>query len=248
MRRLFQIIKYGAKHSKEISLATNKSRIGLFLDIVYCYFKYKMWSNEYKKEHFYELSESDRAALGNKYREFGTARDRWQKQFVNNRKFIAKYSNIKYEIGAKRTIRNKAYAAEFAAGSNLFVEYGVDISRQHYLCGEIKIGKNARLCKRAILDYSGGLSIGDNVTISEDTLVLSHKHNTSQLLENNGNSAVPAPTVIGNNVWIGAKCTILGGVTIGDYAVVGAGSIVTHDVPSKAVVVNEYAKQIKTLE
>lgn len=45
-----------------------------------------------------------------------------------------------------------------------------------------------------------------------------------------------APVIIGNDVWIGANSTILPGVTIGDYAVVAAGSIVTKDVPSGTLV------------
>ncbi len=42
--------------------------------------------------------------------------------------------------------------------------------------------------------------------------------------------------MIGKNVWIGDKVTILGGVNIGDNAIVGAGTVVTHDVPPNTVV------------
>ena len=49
---------------------------------------------------------------------------------------------------------------------------------------------------------------------------------------------------IGNHVFIGANTTILPGVTIGDYAVIGAGSIVTHDVPARTVVAGVPAKGI----
>lgn len=44
-------------------------------------------------------------------------------------------------------------------------------------------------------------------------------------------------TRIGNDVWLGARCTILNNITIGDGAVIGAGSIITKDVPPYAVVV-----------
>lgn len=52
---------------------------------------------------------------------------------------------------------------------------------------------------------------------------------------------------IGNNVWIGDKVSIFGGVTIGDNVIVGAGSIVTHNVPSNSLVAGAPAKIIKQL-
>ena len=51
--------------------------------------------------------------------------------------------------------------------------------------------------------------------------------------------------IIGNDVWIGAKVMIMGGLTIGDGAVIGAGSIVTKDVPSYAIVAGVPAKIIR---
>lgn len=51
--------------------------------------------------------------------------------------------------------------------------------------------------------------------------------------------------VIGNFCWIGARTTILPGVTIGDGAVIGAGSVVAHDVPKRAVVAGNPAKILK---
>ena len=58
----------------------------------------------------------------------------------------------------------------------------------------------------------------------------------------------PAPVTIGNNVWIGANVTILPGVTIGDDAVIAAASVVTKDVPAKALVVGSPARVIRTVE
>ena len=52
---------------------------------------------------------------------------------------------------------------------------------------------------------------------------------------------------IGNNVWIADKVTILGGVTIGDNVIIGAGSIVNHDVPSNCIVAGIPAKIIKIM-
>ncbi|HXR66039.1 MAG TPA: sugar O-acetyltransferase [Ktedonobacteraceae bacterium] len=56
-----------------------------------------------------------------------------------------------------------------------------------------------------------------------------------------------APVTIGNRVWVGGRSVILPGVTIGDNAVIGAGSIVNKDVPANVVVAGNPARIIKTL-
>lgn len=53
------------------------------------------------------------------------------------------------------------------------------------------------------------------------------------------------PITIGDNVWLGGHCTILPGITIGNNAIIGAGSVVTHDVPANAVVAGNPAQIIK---
>jgi len=56
------------------------------------------------------------------------------------------------------------------------------------------------------------------------------------------------PINIGRNVWIGDKVSILGGVTIGDNVIIGAGSIVTHNIPSNSLAAGMPAKVIKRLD
>ena len=59
---------------------------------------------------------------------------------------------------------------------------------------------------------------------------------------------IPAPIVIGENVWIGANATVTPGVTIGDSAVVAAGAIVTKDVPPNVIVGGVPAKIIREIK
>lgn len=56
------------------------------------------------------------------------------------------------------------------------------------------------------------------------------------------------PITIGHDVWIGGHATICPGVTIGDAAVIGAGAVVTRDVPPRTVVVGNPAKAVRTIE
>ena len=53
--------------------------------------------------------------------------------------------------------------------------------------------------------------------------------------------------MIGNNVWVGTKATILQGVTIGDNAVIGANAVVTRDIPANSIAVGAPARVVKTL-
>lgn len=62
------------------------------------------------------------------------------------------------------------------------------------------------------------------------------------------NSIIQCHIHIKRGAWIGAGVTVMPGVTIGRYAVVGAASVVTHDVPDHAIVVGSPAKVVKYLE
>ena len=58
---------------------------------------------------------------------------------------------------------------------------------------------------------------------------------------------IPAPVVIGRNVWLGANVTVLPGVTIGDDSVIGAGSVVTRDIPVGVVAVGSPARVVRAI-
>lgn len=58
----------------------------------------------------------------------------------------------------------------------------------------------------------------------------------------------PAPIHIGENVWIGANVTVVGGVTIGNHAIIAAGAVVTKDVLENAVAAGVPAKAIRYID
>lgn len=103
--------------------------------------------------------------------------------------------------------------------------------------GKLIIGKKFGINKYSRIVVHEKISIGDHVTIGQMVSILDHDHHYKMNRENlilDGYKT--APIQIGNNVWIGDKCTILKGVTIGDNVVVGAHTLVHKDVPSGVVV------------
>ena len=89
----------------------------------------------------------------------------------------------------------------------------------------------------------GGITIDDNVQIAANVQLLSNNHDPydRQIL-------TCKPIHIKEGAWIGAGASIMSGVTIGKYAIVGAASVVTHDVGDYEVVVGSPAKVLKTLD
>ncbi|HEX5503094.1 MAG TPA: acyltransferase [Thermomicrobiales bacterium] len=93
----------------------------------------------------------------------------------------------------------------------------------------------------------GALVIGDRVAIAQRVMIILTSHpNASRLRE--CVRSVMAPVVIHDDAWVGAGAIILPGVTIGELAIVGAGSVVTRDVPPRTVVAGNPARVLKSLE
>ena len=243
IKRVQQVLKFGWLHAGEIAKSEKKDiifRIKIFFDILYCFNTYKMWSNQYKKEKFYLLSVDDRKTLGSKYREEGIKRDEWQKDFIENRKFLIKYSDIKYELSPLREKRNKAYTKRFNAGKNLFVEYDVNISRQHYLDGNIKLGNNVLIAKHVFIDYSGGIIVEDNVSFSDGVRIETHNH--AHYTHPIKKDITKKPLIIERGALIGTGTIILESCNkIGREARIGAGAVVRNDVPPYAIVIGNPA-------
>lgn len=96
-----------------------------------------------------------------------------------------------------------------------------------------------------ILDEAA-VTIGDNVFIGPNVSIYTACH-PLEADERNTGVEWAEPVTIGNSVWIGGSATILPGVTIGNNCVIGAGSVVTKDVPSNTVAAGNPARVIKSL-
>jgi acetyltransferase-like isoleucine patch superfamily enzyme len=247
MTRIKQVLKFGWIHAGKYANSLDGGiflKLKIYWDILCAYAKYKMWSNQYLSERFYEQNVAQRKSIGESYREKGIKRDLWQKDFRNNRKFLLKYSDKKYELARFRSIRNEAYRERFNAGQGLFVEYDVNISRQHYLEGTISIGKHVLFAKHVFIDYSGTVIIEDDVKFSHGALLESHTHGWFTDLYSS-EDAIPCKVLIEKGALIGANSIILDSCAkIGRYARIGSGAVVRNSVPPYAIVVGNPAKVV----
>jgi acetyltransferase-like isoleucine patch superfamily enzyme len=152
---------------------------------------------------------------------------------------------------------------------NLTLEPGVRIKHKLVIGGDVKvtIGANSRLGKRVCIYGKGhvtigqntlingadigchnSVAIGDGCLISDCFIADTDYHNLQPHLRHAPpGPKVTAPIVIHRNVWIGARATVLKGVTIGENSVIGLGSIVRQSVPANVVVIGNPAQIVKEL-
>lgn len=114
-----------------------------------------------------------------------------------------------------------------------------DVSRTTIMLGAevwspsgLVVGARTIVGRGCLLDARGGIRIGRDVNIGSDTILMTAKHE----VQDPDFAASYAPIEIGDRVWIALRATILGGVTIGEGAVVAAGAVVTRDVERFAIV------------
>lgn len=115
----------------------------------------------------------------------------------------------------------------------------------------IRIGNNVWISKNVAFYAANGITIGNDVVIAKDVSFISANHgfrNKSLKINQQGMETGTLPIVIGNDVWIGEKAIILKSVDIGNGAVVGAGAVVTKNVPAYAVVAGNPARIIANRE
>jgi acetyltransferase-like isoleucine patch superfamily enzyme len=113
--------------------------------------------------------------------------------------------------------------------------------------GSIRLARRVWLGPYVVIYGHGGVEIGEHTLVSMHAAILSSNHSIpamGTLIRDVPDKLLP--TKIGRDVWIGANAVILGGVTIGDGAVVAAGAVVNRDVAAGAVVAGVPAKVVRT--
>lgn len=112
----------------------------------------------------------------------------------------------------------------------------------------VRIGSRVFFNRGCHVVVKAGLAIGDNTLIGEYVSIHDEAHTIVDGAIEGPNAFRASPIAIGCKVWIGAKATVLPGVTIGDRCIVGAGAVVTKDLPDGSVAVGVPARVVRTLD
>ena len=239
-KRIKQVRQYGWKDAKEIAPLANKGRIAVWFDIISCFRKYYVFSNQYKAKEAWKLNDDERDLLLRPLGEKNRYRDDWTVWKYENAAFIDKYSSVKYGSDPKLyNERLKEYMRRYNMGEGSIVSNNVTIERNHYLDGAIKIGKNVMLSKNVFIDYSGELIIQDDVALANGVIIETHTH----LLEKKGAPPVPGRLVIEKGVKVLSRAYIADTChLIGRYARIGAGTYIRGNVLPYSIMIGNPAK------
>jgi len=126
-----------------------------------------------------------------------------------------------------------------------FVDCGndVDVGKKVRLSSKIHLGNYSGFGDRCYVQ--GELFIGDNVMMAPEVAFIASNHKFNRTdIPMNKQGHINEAIYIGNDVWLGFRCTILAGVKIGDGAIIAAGAVVAKDVPEYSVVGGVPAKVI----
>lgn len=134
-----------------------------------------------------------------------------------------------------RRILGKA-GERFAIVSPFFCDYGYNI----------EVGENFFMNMNCVILDGAKVTFGDNVFIAPGCGFYTAGH-PLDVGQRNAGLEYARPIRVGNNVWIGAQVCVLPGVTIGDNTVIGAGSVVTKDIPSNVLAVGNPCRVIRTI-
>lgn len=107
----------------------------------------------------------------------------------------------------------------------------------------VSIGRNVIVMNGALMMAAGGITVDDDARIAANVQLISNNHDAYER-----DIITCRPVHVCQGAWVGAGSTLLPGVTVGRYAIVGAASVVTKDVPDYAVAVGNPARVIKYLD
>ena len=128
------------------------------------------------------------------------------------------------------------------------VDEGFRLIPPFYTAGgrRIRVGRRVFINQCCTIYDMGGVDIGDLAMIGPNVSLITDGH---AMLPSQRRAWIEArPIVIGANVWIAAGATIVGGVTVGENSVVGAGAVVTRDVPPNSFVAGVPARVVRGLD
>ena len=167
-------------------------------------------------------------------------RDAYANELFQEAVRIGMELNTKYHTPEElREIMGRLIGKQVDRSFRMFPPFYTDFGKN------ITIGKDVFINSGCHFQDQGGIEIGDGALIGHNVVLATINHDLNPK-ENRKNHY--AAIKIGAHVWIGSNATILPGVTIGDYAVVAAGAVVTREVPAMTVVGGVPARVLKTIQ
>jgi len=145
----------------------------------------------------------------------------------------------KWQRLAEENRHQRLLAALGSYGEDITIRAGVQILAPD----QVHLGNHVGIGYNSILQGKGGITLGDFTLIGDNNILATNSHPIAEVHFHN---FWDKPIHIKENAWLGANVIVLPGVTIGENAVVGAGAVVTVDVPPNSVVVGVPARVVKT--
>ncbi|WP_439424961.1 sugar O-acetyltransferase [Oenococcus alcoholitolerans] len=142
---------------------------------------------------------------------------------------LFEYNHLRYRDLDKRSAVIKELMGD--VGENCFIEIPLQVDYGF----NISIGNNFFGNNNLTMADAAPITIGDNVLIGPYTGIYTGGHSIDPELRTKTGAEYAFPVTIEDNVWLGANVTVTPGVTIGKNSVIGAGSVVTKDIPENVV-------------
>lgn len=154
---------------------------------------------------------------------------------VKNGLFVKRHSDI-------HKIKRIKFGKNVSLGYNTRITFHQQNSEK-----KLFIGDNVYICNRTSFIVGDRITIGENVLIASDVCFISHNHGFDpELSIPYKNQELTYKQInVKEGTWIGEKAIILPGVTIGKKCIIGAGSVVTKNIPDYSIAVGNPAKVIK---
>lgn len=141
----------------------------------------------------------------------------------------------------------------FKAGEGLVMEAWDNYFDMYYFNPSIEIGDNVCLMNNCQISAIDKVKIGNNVLVGRFVFISDNGHGDASDISKGTPPGQrkpysKGPVIIEDNVWIGRGVAIMPNVRIGKNSIIGANSVVTHDIPPNSVAVGSPAKVVKTID
>ena len=162
---------------------------------------------------------------------------------------LDKYNSLRYrkKFATLKRLHIVGRAGFKISGTGKIYAHNLSIQALDYPVG-IYVASGAKLTFGNVFINQGvGITCASQVTIEDETVI----GEMTEIMDTDwhgidGEAAKVEPISIGKHVWVGFRCIILKGVTIGDNSIIGGGSVVTHSVPPNTIFAGNPAQQIGT--